>query len=124
MGPILDPAVAPHKVWSMATSGTTQRDGPAGPGDRTIVCHWIDGERYVESGGRTATGFDPASGEAAREVQLAALQTVDVAVASSRAAFDAWRALSLSRRMPIMHSLRAGLIARADDLVDVISAEH
>ena len=90
----------------------------------TVVGHWIDGQPVAVDGARTLPVHDPATGAVTRHVALADGATLDAAVASARAAAPAWRALSLSRRMPILHAFRAQLIEHRDELAAIIASEH
>ncbi|MBO0806252.1 MAG: CoA-acylating methylmalonate-semialdehyde dehydrogenase [Nocardiopsaceae bacterium] len=89
-----------------------------------VVPHWIGGAEYVPDGGRTAPVYDPARGTVARSVALAGRAEIDAAVASARAAFPAWRDLSLARRQAIMFAFRELLDARKGELAEIITAEH
>jgi len=88
------------------------------------IGHWIDGALVAPSDARTGDVFDPAHGEPAAQVALADAGTVDQAVQAAKRAFPAWRDTPLSRRMPIMHRMRAGLLERAGELAQAIAAEH
>ena len=89
-----------------------------------LVEHWIDGSRHVASGSETLPVNDPATGAIARHVTLADSRVIDAAVASSLTALDSWKRLPLSRRMPILHALRAELLAHRELLIETIAAEH
>jgi len=68
--------------------------------------------------------YDPATGAVTAEVRLADSADVDSAVASARAAFDEWRASSLSKRTSVMFELRRILSERRDEFARVISSQH
>ncbi len=88
------------------------------------ISHWIDGRTRPGTSGRTSPVFNPAVGEVAAEVDLASEAEVDEAVASAKQAAVAWRSTSLSKRASILFEFRQQLSERADELADVITAEH
>ena len=63
------------------------------------ISHWIDGAVVASTSGRTGPVWNPATGEQQAEVDFASVDEVDAAVAAAAAAFPAWRATSLSRRV-------------------------
>ncbi|HYI33502.1 MAG TPA: CoA-acylating methylmalonate-semialdehyde dehydrogenase [Glaciibacter sp.] len=89
-----------------------------------VVPHWIDGALRTGVSGRTAPVFDPALGAATREVPLADSAEIEAAIASAKAAFPAWRDLSLAKRQQIMFTFRELLNARKGELADIITSEH
>ena len=62
------------------------------------IGHWIDGAHREGTSGRTATVWNPASGEPQSEVSLASVAEVDAAVDSAKSAFARWSAKSLAAR--------------------------
>ena len=89
-----------------------------------VVPHWIGGAAVAGSSRRTGEVFDPALGVATRRVPLADQADVDAAVAAAKAAYPAWRDLSLARRQAIMFRFRELLEARKGELAEIITAEH
>jgi len=89
-----------------------------------VVPHWIDGALRTGVSGRTAPVFDPALGAATREVPLADSAEIEAAIASAKAAFPAWRDLSLAKRQQIMFTFRELLNARKGELAEIITSEH
>jgi malonate-semialdehyde dehydrogenase (acetylating)/methylmalonate-semialdehyde dehydrogenase len=89
-----------------------------------VVPHWIDGDEYPSSSGRTAPVYDPALGAETKRVSLANQAEVDRAVASAQAAFPAWAELSLARRQAILFKFRELLDARKQELAQIITSEH
>ena len=89
-----------------------------------VVPHWIDGAEFPGASGRTAPVFDPALGVEAKRVALADESEIQRAVASAKAAFPAWRDLSLAKRQQVMFSFRELLNARKGELAEIITAEH
>jgi malonate-semialdehyde dehydrogenase (acetylating) / methylmalonate-semialdehyde dehydrogenase len=89
-----------------------------------LVPHWIDGSEQPGAGGRDAPVYDPALGAETKRVALADRVDVDAAVASAKAAFPAWRELSLARRQTILFRFRELLDSRKGELAEIITSEH
>ena len=85
--------------------------------------HLIDGKR-VAGGSRSQPVFDPATGASIRNVALADTLTVEAAIASSQAAFPAWRNTPPLKRARVMSRLKVLLETHADELCALITAEH
>ena len=81
-----------------------------------VVPHWIDGRESPSSSGRTAPVFDPALGVATKEVALADADEIAAAIASAKAAFPAWRDLSLAKRQQILFRFRELLEAKKGEI--------
>jgi malonate-semialdehyde dehydrogenase (acetylating)/methylmalonate-semialdehyde dehydrogenase len=92
--------------------------------DLKRITHWIDGEPVSGTSGRTGPVYNPATGAQTGEVDFASVEEIDRAVASARAAFPAWRALSLSRRAELMFRIRELVNQRREDLARLLTAEH
>jgi malonate-semialdehyde dehydrogenase (acetylating) / methylmalonate-semialdehyde dehydrogenase len=90
----------------------------------TTISHWIAGRPHDGIPDRTAPVFDPATGTRSADVALAGDAEVDLAVDAARAAFPAWRDLSLVRRQRIMFAFRELLDQHQHDLAKVVSSEH
>ena len=90
----------------------------------TVVGHWINGTHHASNSGRTAPVYDPALGVATKEVALADQREIDLAIASAKAAFPAWRDLPLARRQAVMFNFRELLNARKAELAEIITSEH
>jgi malonate-semialdehyde dehydrogenase (acetylating)/methylmalonate-semialdehyde dehydrogenase len=88
------------------------------------INHWIGGVKEEKGSGRTSPVWNPATGKQVGEVNLASLEDVDRAVASSKAAFAGWRASSLSKRTEILFKLRALVDANRSRLAEIISTEN
>jgi malonate-semialdehyde dehydrogenase (acetylating)/methylmalonate-semialdehyde dehydrogenase len=88
------------------------------------VGHWIGGTRVAGASGRRGPVFNPATGQVAREVDLASSEEVDAAVAAARAAFPAWRATSLSKRTEIMFRIRNLVETHRREIAAHLTAEH
>ena len=59
------------------------------------INHWISGSPYAGSSGRSGAVYNPATGEQSGEVDFASVEEIDATVQAAKAAFPAWRALSL-----------------------------
>ncbi|MWV48597.1 CoA-acylating methylmalonate-semialdehyde dehydrogenase [Rathayibacter sp. VKM Ac-2803] len=90
----------------------------------TVVPHWIDGAPSPSTSGRTAPVYDPALGVVTKEVALADQDEIAAAVASAKAAFPAWRDLSLTKRQAILFRFRELLEAKKGELAEIITSEH
>jgi malonate-semialdehyde dehydrogenase (acetylating) / methylmalonate-semialdehyde dehydrogenase len=100
------------------------REETASPRPIQSVPHWIGGHRVPGTSGRRGPVYDPATGRLAREVDFAAVEDVDAAVAAAKAAFPAWRALSLSRRTEILFRIRNLVDAHRREIASWLTAEH
>ncbi len=92
--------------------------------DLHLVSHWIDGREQPGQSGRTAPVFDPALGTVSRNVSLADQSEITAAIASAKAAFPAWRDLSIAKRQQILFSFRELLNARKGEMAEIITSEH
>ena len=89
------------------------------------ISHWINGADFQDEGvNRFGDVYNPARGEVTGRVAMATSETVDRAVQAAEAAFPAWSATSTSKRAQIMHNYRELLRSRADDILDLVVAEH
>lgn len=88
------------------------------------IPHWIGGHRVDGVSGRTAPVYNPATGVQTGAVDLASVEEVAVAVANAKAAFPAWRALSVARRAELFFRIRELFNARREDLARILTAEH
>ncbi len=94
------------------------------PASLDRVSHWIGGRRAAGTSGRVGPVYDPATGVVAREVDFASVEEVGAAVAAAKAAFPAWRAMSLSRRTEILFRIRNLVDANRAALAAILTAEH
>ena len=92
--------------------------------DLKRITHWINGEAVAGTSGRVGPVYNPATGSQTAEVDFASAEEIDRAVASAKAAFPAWRALSLSRRAELMFRIRELVHQRREDLARALTAEH
>src|SRR5690606_10432425 len=87
------------------------------------IPHLINGER-VAGQGRTAVGFSPSTGQAARQVALADRATVRQAIDAAQAAFPAWRNTPPAKRAQLLFRFRNLLEQHKDSIIRLISEEH
>ena len=88
------------------------------------IDHWIKGQRVAGASGSTGPVFNPATGQQQGEVALASVAEVDSAVAVAKEAFETWRSSSLSKRADILFTFRQIVVARRDEIANLVSREH
>ena len=88
------------------------------------VSHWIDGKPDTSTSGRKGLVNNPATGEVIAEVCFASAADVDRAVASAKAAFQAWRATPLSRRAEILFRFRELIAQNRNRIAEILTLEH
>ena len=98
--------------------------GRAHAGGLKRITHWIGGQAVAGESGRTGRVFNPAAGTQAAEVDLASIEEIDRAVAAAKAAFPAWRAVSLSKRAELMFRIRELVNQHREDLARLLTSEH
>jgi len=89
-----------------------------------IVSHYVGGKTFTGSSTRTAPVYDPALGVVTKDVSLASTKDMAEAIGVAKAAFPAWRDLSLARRQSIMFRFRELLDSHKGELAELITAEH
>lgn len=89
----------------------------------TIVTHLINGEMR-KSDGRTASVFNPSTGETIRQVELANTATVQDAIAAAKSALPSWRNLPPAKRAQVLFRFKQLLEANEKKIVQLISEEH
>ena len=93
-------------------------------GEPQRITHWIGGAPTPGSSGRSGPVFNPATGVQSGVVDFASADEVDAAVRSARAAFPAWRAVSLSRRADVFFRIRQLLDEHREDIARLLTLEH
>jgi len=88
------------------------------------VGHYIHGARTHGSTTRTQSVFNPATGARPRKLVLGEVADVDAAVASSLAAFPAWRDTPPIRRARVVLRFLELMNKHRDELAAIITAEH
>jgi malonate-semialdehyde dehydrogenase (acetylating)/methylmalonate-semialdehyde dehydrogenase len=90
----------------------------------SVIPMWINGKAIQSKSGRFGDVFDPALGEATKQVGFANQEEINATVAAAKAAFPAWRDLSTARRQAIMFRFRELLEVKKPELAAIITAEH
>jgi malonate-semialdehyde dehydrogenase (acetylating) / methylmalonate-semialdehyde dehydrogenase len=90
----------------------------------TTIEHWIGGSAGSLTSRRTATVFNPATGEASAEVRLAATVDVTEAVGVAQLAFETWSQTSVSKRAKVIFAFRELVNSHVDELAGLIVDEH
>ena len=88
------------------------------------VNHWIGGRSVAGESGRKGPIFNPATGRQAGEVDFATVEEVDRAVQAARAAFPAWREVSLAKRAELFFRIRELLHERREEVARILTSEH
>ncbi|MBI4171342.1 MAG: CoA-acylating methylmalonate-semialdehyde dehydrogenase [Actinobacteria bacterium] len=88
------------------------------------ISHWIGGATVPGESGRSGPVWNPATGEQSGAVDFATVEEVDRAVQAAKAAFPAWRALSLSKRAELFFRIRALMDEHRGDLARLLTLEH
>jgi malonate-semialdehyde dehydrogenase (acetylating)/methylmalonate-semialdehyde dehydrogenase len=87
------------------------------------VGHWIGGRALVPTGPR-APVFNPSLGRQVREVGLATVAEIDLAVRAAHEAAPAWAKLPALRRARVLFRFKTLLDQNAKALARLLSAEH
>ncbi|WP_318618217.1 CoA-acylating methylmalonate-semialdehyde dehydrogenase [Sporosarcina sp. YIM B06819] len=85
--------------------------------------HFMNGEIVAGTSGHFSDVFNPSSGAVIARVPIATKEEVQGAIATAKAAFPAWRALSVGKRVEIVMKFRQLMTARMDELIDIICIE-
>ncbi|MDP3860329.1 MAG: CoA-acylating methylmalonate-semialdehyde dehydrogenase [Phaeovulum sp.] len=88
------------------------------------IGHWINGKSVTGSSGRTASVFNPATGEVQARVALASKAELDAAVADAARAQVAWGATNPQKRGRVMMEFVRLINRDMDKLAAALSAEH
>src|SRR6188472_4437740 len=105
-------------MTELATAPTEQREG------LKRISHWIGGKTVAGTSGRNGPVYNPATGEQQAEVDFATVEEVGAAVEAAKAAFPAWRALSLARRAELFFRIRELVHERRDEAARILTLEH
>ncbi|WP_147916370.1 CoA-acylating methylmalonate-semialdehyde dehydrogenase [Ruania zhangjianzhongii] len=90
----------------------------------TVLDHWIDGAPSPGTGTRTGPVYDPAQGVVSKQVRFGSADDVAAAVRAAKAAFADWSQVSLAKRQQVLFAFRELLLARKDELAQILTAEH
>ena len=88
------------------------------------INHWISGARVAGESGRTSPVYNPARGVQTGVLDLASVEEVDRAVQAAKAAFPAWRAMSLAKRAELFFAIRELFHAERTEIAKYLTAEH
>ncbi|HLE39346.1 MAG TPA: CoA-acylating methylmalonate-semialdehyde dehydrogenase [Acidimicrobiia bacterium] len=88
------------------------------------ITHWIDNKPFNGKVERWGDVYDPATGIVQAHVAMAAVEQVDLAVASARRAWDTWKDVSLARRTSILFAFRDLVESHKDDIARLLVSEH
>src|SRR5881396_2373330 len=88
------------------------------------INHWIGGASREGTSGRSGAVFNPATGVQTGAVDFASAEEVDAAVQAAKAAFPAWRALSIAKRAELFFRIRELFHDHREDLARLLTAEH
>ena len=86
--------------------------------------HAIGGAAVAGTSGRFGDVYDPASGVVTARVAFASEAEIDAAVAAAKGAFRGWAETPAPRRAAVLFRYRELLLAQADRLAALITAEH
>lgn len=92
--------------------------------DASDVHHFINGNTTPGASTRRQDVYNPALGNAVRQVVLAEPQDIDSAVAGAKAAFNDWADTSPLRRARIMFKFLELMNQHRDALAAILTAEH
>lgn len=87
------------------------------------IGHIINGNEVTE-GTRQQPVYNPATGEAEKQVLLASQETVEQAIASAQEAYPAWRNTPPIKRARVMFKFKELLEANAEKICQLIGEEH
>ncbi|HZT91844.1 MAG TPA: CoA-acylating methylmalonate-semialdehyde dehydrogenase [Gaiellaceae bacterium] len=88
------------------------------------INHWIAGAARAGRSGRTGPVFNPATAQQTGAVDFASVEEVDEAVRAAKAAFPAWRALSLAKRAELLFRIRELVHERREEVARILTSEH
>ena len=90
----------------------------------SVLGNYIGGQHVASQSGRTAAVFNPATGAQSKEVALSSADETRAAIANAQEAFKSWSQVSPLNRARIMFKFKALVEAHADELAELITAEH
>ncbi|GAA3439874.1 gamma-aminobutyraldehyde dehydrogenase [Kutzneria kofuensis] len=91
--------------------------------DKTVFTNLVNGERVGAADGRTLDVVDPSTGEVYATAPLSGPADVDAAVGAASAAFETWRDTTPAERQLALLRIADAIEARADEFVQVESAD-
>jgi len=94
------------------------------PSAVTPINHWIAGGAYAGQSGRSGAVYNPATGQQTGAVDFASVEEIDRAVQAAKAAFPAWRAMSLAKRAELFFRIRELAHERREEIARILTSEH
>ncbi len=88
------------------------------------ISHLIDGQTVAGTSGNTTAVYNPATGEQTGTLDLASVEEVDHAVASTKKAFEDWQTVSVAQRTKLLYNFRNLVEANAEEIARRLTAEH
>ena len=88
------------------------------------ITHLIDAKSVESTSGNVGPVFNPATGEQTGEVGLASIEEVDLAVESSKNAFQEWGHVSIARRVKLLHNFRNLVVENEIEIASRLTEEH
>jgi malonate-semialdehyde dehydrogenase (acetylating) / methylmalonate-semialdehyde dehydrogenase len=88
------------------------------------INHWIGGRSVASQSGRSGPVYNPATGQQSGAVDFATVEEVDAAVQAAKAAFVAWRHVSLAKRAEIFFGIRELVHERREEVARILTQEH
>ena len=88
------------------------------------INHWISGKPYAGRSGRSGPVYNPATGEQSGAVDFATAEELDQAVRAAKAAFPAWRAMSLAKRAELFFAIRELFHEKRGEIARFLTLEH
>jgi malonate-semialdehyde dehydrogenase (acetylating) / methylmalonate-semialdehyde dehydrogenase len=88
------------------------------------IGHWVGGQPFQGSSGRSGPVYDPARGVQTAMVAFASDGDVDHAVRTAKEASSAWSRSSLSTRAAHLFRLRELVDSHRDELAAIVTREH
>ena len=88
------------------------------------ITHLINAKSFESTSGNVGPIYNPATGEQTGEVDLASVEEVDLAVESSKNAFQEWGNVSIARRVKLLHNFRNLVSQNETEIASRLTEEH
>tara|TARA_B100000073_G_scaffold148434_2_gene122254 strand:- start:8017 stop:9504 length:1488 start_codon:yes stop_codon:yes gene_type:complete len=88
------------------------------------ISHLIDGKTVAGKSGNSSAVYNPATGEQTGTLDLASVEEVDQAVASSQKAFEDWQTVSVAQRTKLLYNFRNLVEVNSEEIASRLTAEH
>jgi malonate-semialdehyde dehydrogenase (acetylating) / methylmalonate-semialdehyde dehydrogenase len=90
----------------------------------TTLGNFIGGQAVASTSGRTATVFNPATGDPRLQVALSSADETRQAITNAETAFASWKQVTPLNRARILFKFKALVEQHADELASLITSEH